>query len=399
VSTPETILADAVAAHQAGKFQEAIEGYETILQHNPDHPDALHFFGMLHFQFGKGIDAVRLIGRSLDLVPTNPHAWNNLGNILTMQGKVNEACEAYRRVTVLAPDMAEAWFNAGLCFRDTGELEAAVNCLRTAIEKQPRFVRAYENLGKLLYRVGDFEQAADIYRRWLAHDPDNPVARHMAAATAGIDVPERADSNYVADLYNRYAATFDDNLRELGYRAPEMIVAALGAQLGGRATTVDILDAGCGTGLCGPLLRPLARSLVGVDLSEKMLERARTRGGYDELVASELCAFIQSRPQQFDVIVAADTFEYFGSLKEVNAAASAALRSDGLYLFTVEALPDDATDDYQLMVHGRYAHSGRYVQQSLVDAGFAVLSLRAEVLRTERLQDVRGFLAIARKQI
>jgi predicted TPR repeat methyltransferase len=294
--------------------------------------------------------------------------------------------------------MAEAWFNAGLCFRDSGELEAAVNCLRTAIEKQPRFIRAYENLGKLLYRVGDFEQAADIYRRWLAHDPDNPVARHMAAATAGIDVPERADSNYVTDLYNRYASTFDDNLRELGYRAPEMLVAALGAQLGERTAAVDILDAGCGTGLCGPLLRPLARSLVGVDLSEKMLERARTRGGYDELVASELCAFMQSRSRQFDVIVAADTFEYFGSLLEVNAAASGALRSGGLYLFTVEALADDATDDYRLMVHGRYAHAGRYVQQSLLDAGFVVLSLRSEVLRTERLADVRGFLAVARKQ-
>lgn len=395
MSTPEAILASAIAAHQAGRFPEAIEGYESVLAQNPDHPDALHFFGMLHFQFGKGIDAVRLIGRSLDLVPGNPHAWNNLGNILLIQGKVPQAREAYRRVTVLAPDMAEAWFNLGLCFRDTGELEAAVNCMHTAIEKQPRFVRAHENLGKMLYRVGCFEEAAQVYRQWLAQEPDNPVARHMAAATAGIDVPERADRDYVTDLYNRYASTFDDNLRELGYRAPEVIVAALAGQLGGRAGAVDVLDAGCGTGLCGPLLRPLAKSLVGVDLSEKMLERARVRGGYDELVASELCAFMQSRPRQFDAVIAADTFEYFGSLRDVNAAARDSLRPGGMFLFTVEALPDDAPDDYQLMVHGRYAHSACYVRQSLLDAGFQVLELRAEILRTERLQDVRGFLAVA----
>ena len=41
------------------------------------------------------------------------------------------------------------------------------------------------------------------------------------------------------------------------------------------ASRPRILDAGCGTGLCGPLLRPLAARLVGVDLSEKMVELAR----------------------------------------------------------------------------------------------------------------------------
>ncbi|HEY5810285.1 MAG TPA: tetratricopeptide repeat protein [Povalibacter sp.] len=391
----DTTLSEAIAAHRAGRFEEAIDGYEKVLTQRPDDPDALHFFGMLHFQFGKGIDAVRLIGRSLDLAPGNPHAWNNLGNILLMQGKIPEAREAYRRVTVLAPDMAEAWFNLGICFRDTGELEPSVKCLQTAIERQPTFTRAYESLGKLFYRVGYFEQAAQVYRDWLAHEPDHPVARHMAAATAGINVPERADSVYVTNLYNRYASTFDDNLKELGYRAPELLVAALAGHLGSRAKSVDILDAGCGTGLCGPLLRPLAASLVGVDLSEKMLERAQARGGYDELAASELCAFMQSRPQQFDVVVAADTLEYFGSLKEVSESARGALRKGGLYLFTVEALPEGTAEGYQLMVHGRYAHSSRYVRETLLEAGFEVLELRSEVLRTECLQDVTGLLVVA----
>lgn len=396
MTIPDTTLAAAIAAHQAGRFEEAIDGYEKVLRERPDDPDALHFFGMLHFQFGKGIDAVRLIARSLDLVPDNPHAWNNLGNILVIQGKTTEAREAYRRVTVLAPYMAEAWFNLGICFRDTGELETSVKCLQTAIERQPSFTRAHESLGKLFYRVGYFEQAAKVYSDWVAREPDHPVARHMAAATAGINVPERADSVFVTNLYDRYASTFDSNLEELGYRAPELIVAALASQLGSRAKSVDILDAGCGTGLCGPLLRPLAASLVGVDLSEKMLERARVRGGYDDLVTSELCAFMQSRPQQFDVVVCADTLEYFGSLKEVNEAARGALRKGGLYLFTVEALPDGTDATYQLLVHGRYAHSSRYVRESLVEAGFEVLELRAEVLRTERMQDVIGLLAVAR---
>ncbi|HKE92949.1 MAG TPA: methyltransferase domain-containing protein, partial [Povalibacter sp.] len=205
---------------------------------------------------------------------------------------------------------------------------------------------------------------------------------------------DRADSDYVAGLYNRYAASFDSNLQKLGYRAPELVVATLASHLGTSAR-VDILDAGCGTGLCGPLLRPLAAKLTGVDLSEKMVERARERG-YDELVVSELCAFMHSRPAQFDVVVAADTFEYFGSLQEVNQSAARALRPGGLFLFTVEALPDSADATYQLQVHGRYAHGGAYVRRSLQESGFEVLELRTEVLRVEKMQDVRGFLAVAR---
>lgn len=395
MSTPASRLAQVIAVHQAGRLAEAIDGYEAILREHPDDPDTLHFFGMLHFQLGRGIDAVRLIGRSLDLMPGNPHAWNNLGNILTFQDKFPEAREAWRRVIAIAPEMAEAWFNLGVSLRDAGELEDAMQHLQMAIRQQPRFSRAYESLGQLLYRVGHFEHAAHVYSEWAAQEPDNPMARHMAAATSGIDVPERADSEYVARLFDKYARVFDHNLKELGYRAPELVTATLAAVVD-RSVSLDILDAGCGTGLCGPLLRPLANKLTGVDLSSRMVELARERGAYDELAVDDLCSFMNSRAAQFDVVVAADTFEYFGSLKEVCEAAAIALRAGGVFLFTVEALPGDSTEPYKLEIHGRYAHSPAYVRQSLQDAGFEVLQLGMETLRVERMQDVKGLVALAR---
>lgn len=395
MSTPEATLAQALADHQAGRLSEAIDGYQAVLKENPDHPDALHFYGMLHFQLGRGIDAVRFIGRSLDLLPTNPHAWNNLGNILTFQDKFAEAREAWRRVIALAPDMAEAWFNLGVSLRDSGNYDAAVQHLQMAAQQQPKFARAYESLGQLFYRLGDFAQAADAYRQWLALDPDNPMARHMVAATSGIGVPDRADGEYVTKLFDRYARHFDENLRELGYRAPELVTAMLSTVVDPSAK-LDILDAGCGTGLCGPLLRPLAGRLTGVDLSSKMVELARERGGYDELVVGDLCAFMTSHPRQFDAAIAADTLEYFGSLKDVCEAAAVTLRPGGLFLFTVEALPDDAPEPYKLEVHGRYVHRPDYVNQSLQEAGFDVLRLGFETLRVERMQDVKGLVALAR---
>lgn len=403
----DPLLARALTAHQAGRLKEAAAGYKSVLRKRPNDPDALHFFGLLHFQRGEGVAAVKLIMQSLARAPANPHAWNNLGNILIAQDKIAEAKEAYRRVTLLAPTMAEVWFNLAICLRDEGEFDTAVQHFRTAIQHRPDYVRAYEHLGKLLYRTGDFSAAGDAYARWLALEPDNPVARHMVAATTGVDVPARADDEYVAKVFDRFADSFDHNLKHLGYRAPELVASALAHWTSRRgasepvatlttATTLDILDAGCGTGLCAPLLKPLAHTLVGVDLSAKMIDHARARGGYQELVVAELVGFMQSRPSGYDAVISADTLVYFGPLDQACEAAHHALRPGGLFIYTVEALPADSPEEHVLNVHGRYAHGESYVRRTLVETGFEVLEVRREVLRMERLQEVIGLLVVAR---
>jgi predicted TPR repeat methyltransferase len=395
MSNYHSTLADAIAAHQAGKLSEAEAGYRSVLLERPADPDALHFLGLLTFHRGAGVEAVKLIMQSLSHSPGNHHAWNNLGNVLLTQDKTAEAKEAWRRATALAPGLAVAWFNLGICTRDEGAFDEAASHFRTAIARQRRFLAAYEQLGRMLYRRGEFSQAAEVYSAWLAEDPDNVVARHMAAALSGTRVPPRADDRYVARLFDHYAGSFDEHLKHLGYRAPELVAANLAPHLDPDGTAV-ILDAGCGTGLCGPLLRPFCNRLVGVDLSPRMIEQARHRGGYDELVVSELCAYMRTQPQAFDAIVCADTLVYFGALEEVCDAARHTLRPGGVFVFTVEALlSGDAP--HQLQVHARYAHRDSYLRAVLEQHGFTALNLRPETLRMDRLKDVIGYLVVARQ--
>lgn len=391
---PDRVLAAAIAAHQAGRLKEASLGYRRVLRKRPKDPDALHFSGLLRFHQGDGLQAVQFIMRSLAHAPANPHAWNNLGNILSTQDKVEEAKEAYRRVTLLAPAMADAWYNLGICLRDEGKFAEAAEHFRTAVERQPNFLRAYESLGRLLYRLGQFAEAAQVYQRWLELEPNHPVARHMAAAMSGSNAPERADDKYVADLFDRFAPAFDSNLQGLGYRAPELVAAALGQNLSA-GDMLDVLDAGCGTGLCGPLLKPFCSALVGVDLSPKMIDRARERGCYQELAVGELCAFMRAHPARFDAIVSADTLVYFGALEEACAAARQALHPEGWFVFTVEALLS-GNEPHKLQIHGRYSHRESYLREALPAAGFDIVELRRETLRMERLQEVAGYLVTAR---
>lgn len=160
----------------------------------------------------------------------------------------------------------------------------------------------------------------------------------------------------------------------------------------------DVLDAGCGTGLCGPFIRKMARHLVGIDLSSDMLAEARKRGSYDELIECEMTGYLSKQSRAFDVIISADTLCYFGNLQAVLAAASGSLRQRGKLVFTVEDMGQSNELGYQLKQHGRFCHSEEYIRKTLLEAGFTVESISQANLRKERGAPVIGLVVTATKK-
>lgn len=391
----ESILQHAIAAHKAGRLVEAEAGYRRILRKDPHNADALNFLGMLTGQGGNMTAAAQWLRKSVEADPGNPHAWLNLGNVLLAGGNPQEARAAFVRSSELAPEMPMAWFNLGVCLGRCREPKEAAAALQRALKLEPGYVPAYESLALLLSRLGEYSAAAEVYRDWLVQDPENPIARHMLAATAGRSAPVRAEDAFVKQMFDNFAATFDENLESLGYRAPQWVAERLAREIGPDAR-LDILDAGCGTGLCGPLLKPMATKLVGVDLSSGMVDKARARGVYGELVVQELSEFMRSRPAAFNVVVSADTLCYFGALEEPLAAAHRCLRPHGILTFTLERLESDSSADrYRLEPHGRYNHLETYARSALADSGFGEVTIETQVLRRERGQNVIGHVILA----
>ncbi len=176
---------------------------------------------------------------------------------------------------------------------------------------------------------------------------------------------------------------------------PELLRDALTEKIGAAPNRLDILDAGCGTGLCGPLLRPLSRRLVGIDLSDGMLQKARASGVYDELQSAELTEYMTNHEGQFDVVVSGDTLVYFGDLSAPLKACRLSLRNGGTLVFTVEHLGLN-DDHFQLNPHGRYSHTQKHIRRALKNSGFDTLAIDETVLRQERKEPVRGFVVIAK---
>jgi predicted TPR repeat methyltransferase len=202
----------------------------------------------------------------------------------------------------------------------------------------------------------------------------------------------------VRQIFERFAGSFEQVLDRLEYRAPQLIAARIETEVGPPGKSLEVLDAGCGTGLCGPLLAPYARHLTGVDLAPAMLAKAEEQGVYDRLEAAELTAFLESHADSYDLIASADTLCYFGALERVFAAAAGALRPGGVLAFTLERAENDSTPGYRLAPHGRYSHSEDYIRQGLAKAGLALCSIEEDTLRKEARKAVIGLVVLARRR-
>lgn len=445
-AAPTTGLAQALAAAiellRDERIDEAEPALESILKRWPGQPDALHYLGVLRHTQGRNEEAVSLIREALAAMPEFSGAWNNLGNVLLLAGRSDEAAEAYERAARLsvgattATEAVRALNNLGVLHRKLHRIDRSEAVLREAVQRDPEFADAWYNLSitliemgripegltahskavalwpeesqsrqeviRALVRLDERERAARLLRDWLGEDPGNAVAEHMLAACLAGDstaVPARASDDYVQQVFDGFAASFDAKLEALNYRAPGLVVDALRAAVGAPEGRLDIVDAGCGTGLCGPGLKPFARRLAGCDLSEGMLRRAHTRALYDVLHQAELTHYLRTQPQAFDAVVSADTLCYFGALEEALAAAHSALRPRGALIFTVEALAEGSEKAggpaHRLQANGRYAHGPDYLRAALAAAGFDVRALQAETLRMEGGEPVPGWLVTA----
>ncbi|HUW54117.1 MAG TPA: tetratricopeptide repeat protein [Rhodanobacter sp.] len=428
-------LQRAIQAHQAGDLDAAESLYGEVLDMQVAQPDALHFLGVLSHQRGRSDEAVALIRTALQITPRHPDAHNNLGNIhkecgrlaeaeacyrralecnpghynalsnlavvLEARERLDEAFEAHTRLLQQVPNYARGHYMRGLFLRNHAQhrehIEQSAECFRQAIRLDGRNVRALECLGVALYTLGRHDESAAVYRQWLQREPDNPVPRHMLASCGAAAAPPRAADDYVRDVFDGFADSFDEQLlNNLGYRAPEVLIGALLEKLPAAAASLDVLDAGCGTGLCAPLIRGHARRLVGVDLSGGMVDKARARGGYDALEMAELTDWLQRHPDEFDVVLSADTLVYFGELAPVLGAMHDALRPGGWVGFTLEAIEGDE-DRAELTSSGRYRHSPAYVERVLREAGFLGAGIAADSLRKEGGQPVASLVVCAQR--
>jgi predicted TPR repeat methyltransferase len=370
------------AHYDAQRWGEAALAFEKTLELEPDSVETWFRLGNAYQEQGRDLRAIECFQEALARDPSHARSWNNIGTSRLKLGQEALAAEAFRQALASDPTLAQAVSN--LAHSDQRESH------RSAMELLARRVQPHIKEAELAIARGDYAAAEAPLQAALQSVPDNPTLLHMIAAVRG-QTTDRAPGSYVRSTFDDFAQNFDRVLRDdLAYSVPEQL-AELVMPLLRRANPAQVIDLGCGTGLLGAALAPLRASIVGIDLSSKMLELAVRRGAYARVVQGDLVEELERVPSAtVDAVLATDVFVYIGDLRAVFAAASRVLVPGGLFAFSVEALDEG---DFKLRPSGRYAHSSGYLRQLAAQAGLTELWMRRIRMRLEREVFLEGWLA------
>jgi tetratricopeptide (TPR) repeat protein len=164
------MLREAATLRAAGKQDEAVLLYQSLLEINPDDTEAMYRLGMTRAAAGAVAEARDLLMRVVEIDPNFADGFSDLGVLSRRLGDTDAARAAYRKALALKPDHVDALYNSGNLENATGETEETASLYRRAIAARPGHQGALNNLGLLLHKKGDHEDAAEIYREALSHD-------------------------------------------------------------------------------------------------------------------------------------------------------------------------------------------------------------------------------------
>ncbi len=364
------------ALKKQGRLDAAVAAYEMVLQMLPESALAWQCLGVVRQEQKQDARAVDCFERCVKFGGANAPMLANIGKLYYQLGKLREACAAYGRAVQLDPHHA-IYGHVHRRVRFAVDVLDGLPVKRAAKnfeDSQPPVADpeaddlsdVFGHAFDLLAGYGHTEAAQRVALKRVELWPEDGAARYMLQAINGAAIT-RSPPEFVAQHFDAFAASFDTQLVEvLQYNLPKKLCAAVFqcAQELALPMPEHALDAGCGTGLCAPILRTRVKRLTGVDLSAKMLQQAARRNLYDVLVCADIIAFLNAQPAAFDLLVAADVLIYIGDLADLFAAAGSALRPGALLAVSTEtAHPKEAAAaaGYSIRPSGRFAHADAYV--------------------------------------
>lgn len=375
------------AAFSEQRFDDAAQAFAYALERAPGRPSIILNLGVTRLHQDLPEQALPLLEAATAALPDASDAWSALALAQHRLGQWAESAASHNRALSLGADSAALRLRLAESLSRLGATASAIEHYEKALAWDETLVEAWSALGDVLRESGQLERAAHCYQRALDLGADAALHGYYLAALRPHAPLVVAPRTYVQTLFDGYAGDFEEHLvGQLGYQGHRVLIEQLPPAC--PAWAARALDLGCGTGLCGPLLRPRSGHLTGVDLSPAMLEKARARAVYDELDINDIHDHLSNAGAAYDLIVAADVFIYVGPLERAFALMSQRLRPGGWLAFTVE----EATDGpgVQLLPSLRYAHRDDYLRNLAQIHGLAVQRLVDAPIRFHQHRPIAG---------
>ena len=294
------------------------------------------------------------------------------------------------------PNNINAYLGLGTLYSFQGNYDKAEQNLQYASQLNPYHQEVMFNLGFLHYLKKSFDDAATYFKKTIEIDPNHHNATYLLAAVTGDDTPEHSPESFVRGLFDHYAETFDDHLvKSLSYNTPNNMFEIYNEHVKAEQTG-NLLDLGCGTGLSSEKSHSIYDHLVGIDLSENMLSKAKEKNIYNELHSVDISAYLNDTTLMFDLVVASDVFVYIGNIENIFKQLHNRQNAQGYFVFSVEKSFNH--DSFHLRSTGRYSHNQDYINSILDNAGYNMIQATPKVIRNEKGSNIEGIIYLCQKR-
>ena len=318
----------------------------------------------------------------------------------------SKSVKIYEKLCKKLGNAFDEYASLGLCYYELEKPKKAVYNLWQAVILNHDDTVAHTNLGRALYDcyvIEDSNYAVNIAQEWYDKFPDNRDAQHMGCAVLGLPPPAIPNQEFVKDVFEDFADSFDKTLSDLDYQAPTIIADYINQS---DKPIGAICDMGCGTGLCAVALSGHFMAIDGMDLSPAMLEKAKKRAIYRDLAHMDITNYLHDKQQYYDWLIAGDVMCYIGDMTDIFNKAKNALKDDGMMVITIESYDTESFDNncdknsippYILSPSGRYKHHLSGVEAIANHTGLQIYDRKNVVLRHEHGDEVEGVLLIIKK--
>lgn len=378
--------------------QEAMETLSRVIALKPDHALSYIRRGELALMMERHDMAAEDSHAALRLNPQNGQAWKLQALIASYQKNHSGAIDALQHAIRLNPNSVELWRMLGNELQLSNQPREAAQAFQQALGRDPEDAYSLNILPALLMGLGHTGEARAYLEKALQQFPDNPVLNHFKSFFDQNSTVERASDEYVQSVFDGYADIFDTHLQQsLQYNTPSLIAQCLQRVLklsDEQTAAFSLLDLGCGTGLGAAALEAFTRHRVGVDLSPKMIEKARARNLYNHLAVSDLVPYLASAGEAFDIVAAMDVFVYIGNLNPIFDVARRVMKPGSRFAFSIEEEREASENGYTLRSSGRFAHTKAYLHALAGRYGYEIELMESAVIRYEAGKPLDGCIVI-----
>lgn len=393
---PRIYLLGSRLAEAAGNPQGAQDGAKRAVSLAPGWHVAVTEYASLLSRQNRFEEALAQATRAVSLAPDDLEVLTQVIDIAHRAQHTELALQWLARAAAIAPQNVTFRHLIATDLRYVGRYDESIAVYDGLLKALPDDRKALLGRAQAAYGKGDRARALQDCDLLLGMDPGNEEYKFLHALASGTTPPTQPVAVF-KDVFDAAAPLFDQHLvRGLRYQLPKQVAELITNRYPG--LKLNLLDLGCGTGLLGVCLGRIDGALIGVDISEKMIEQAIRHNVYDRFHQVNLLDALTETPDAlYDVITALDVFIYSGDLTLAIPNSHRILVPGGHLIFSCEtALEEEA--DLVLRPSMRYAHKRSHVESLCKAAGFADVSIEATDLRMENNEPVAAFIVVARKQ-